>query len=71
MDALQAIRRLKDGDIGGLESLVVRYQAKALRVAFLITQDQALAEDEHGRLVILELASGQKIELGEGTVPRW
>jgi RNA polymerase sigma-70 factor (ECF subfamily) len=45
MDDLQAIRRLKSGDIGGLEILVARYQAKAVRVAFLITHDQLQAED--------------------------
>ena len=45
MDDLQAIQRLKDGDIAGLETLVMRYQAKAVRAAFLITQDEALAED--------------------------
>jgi RNA polymerase sigma-70 factor (ECF subfamily) len=42
---LQAIQHLKDGDIGGLETLVVRHQAKAVRVAFLITHDETLAED--------------------------
>ena len=45
MDDLQAIQRLKSGDIGGLEILVARYQAKAMRVAFLITNDEPLAED--------------------------
>jgi RNA polymerase sigma-70 factor (ECF subfamily) len=45
MDDLQAILRLKRGDIGGLEILVARYQAKAMRVAFLITHDESLAED--------------------------
>jgi RNA polymerase sigma-70 factor (ECF subfamily) len=45
MDDLQAIRRLKSGDIGGLEILVGRYQARAVRVAFLITQDEHQAED--------------------------
>lgn len=45
MDDLQAIQRLKSGDIVGLEILVSRYQAKALRVAFLIIHDEALAED--------------------------
>ena len=45
MDDLQAIRRLKAGDIGGLETLVRRHQAKAVRVAFLITHDESLAED--------------------------
>ena len=45
MDDLQAIHRLKNGDIGGLESLIARYQAKALRTAFLVTQDEMTAED--------------------------
>jgi RNA polymerase sigma-70 factor, ECF subfamily len=45
MDDLQAIKRLKRGDIGGLSALVERYQVRALRTAFLITQDAALAQD--------------------------
>ena len=45
MDDVQAVRLLKRGDIGGLEVLVARYQVKAVETAFLITQDEALAED--------------------------
>jgi RNA polymerase sigma-70 factor (ECF subfamily) len=45
MDDLQAIQRLKNGDIGGLEVLVTRYQSKAVRTAFLVTQDESQAED--------------------------
>ncbi len=45
MDDLQAIQRLKRGDISGLESLVLRYQGKAIRAAFLITHDEQLAQD--------------------------
>lgn len=45
MDDLQAIQTLKRGDIDGLEFLVARYQAKAIRTAFLVIQDQAKAED--------------------------
>ena len=45
MDDDQAIRRMKRGDIGGLESLVTRYQLKAVRAAFLITHDEPMAED--------------------------
>lgn len=45
MNDLQAIQCLKDGDISGLEVLVTRYQSKAVRTAFLVTQDEALAED--------------------------
>ena len=45
MEDLQAIRRLKRGDIGGLECLIARYQGKALRTAFLILHDEPMAED--------------------------
>ena len=45
MDELGAIQRLKSGDIGGLELLVSLYQVRAVRTAFLITRDAALAED--------------------------
>jgi RNA polymerase sigma-70 factor (ECF subfamily) len=45
MDDAQAIRCLKSGDIRGLEALVTRYQVKAARIAFLITHDEAAAED--------------------------
>lgn len=41
----QAIRRLKRGDMGGLECLIARYQRKALRTAFLILHDEPMAED--------------------------
>lgn len=44
-DDLAAIHRLKKGDIGGLEALVVRYQVKAIRAAFLIVRDKQIAED--------------------------
>ena len=45
MDDLQAIRRLKHGDLGGLEILMQRYQVKAARAAFLITYDESIAQD--------------------------
>jgi RNA polymerase sigma-70 factor, ECF subfamily len=45
VDSLDAIQRLKQGDIGGLRALVDRYQVKAARAAYLITQDRAMAED--------------------------
>lgn len=45
MEDGEAIRRLKRGDIGGLETLVSRYQVKAVRTAYLVTHDEALAED--------------------------
>lgn len=40
-----AIGRMKQGDISGLALLVERYQVQAVRAAYLITQDRALAED--------------------------
>ena len=45
MDEIQAIQRLKNGDISGLEFLVARHQVKAVRTAYLITRDLGLAED--------------------------
>jgi len=45
LEDLQAIRRLKRGDIGGLECLIARHQRKALLTAFLITHDEPMAED--------------------------
>ncbi|RCK71854.1 MAG: RNA polymerase sigma-54 factor RpoN [Anaerolineae bacterium] len=44
-DESTALEKLKQGDWSGLEILVRLHQAKALRVAFLITQDVAMAED--------------------------
>ena len=46
MDEIQeAVQRLKDDDIGGLEILVARLQVRALRTAYLILQDEAAAQD--------------------------
>lgn len=45
MDDQTAITRIKQGDWNGLESLVERYQARAVQAAYLVVFDQALAED--------------------------
>lgn len=45
MDEKQAIAKLKRGDIKGLETLVHLHQVRALRTAYLVTGDRALAED--------------------------
>jgi RNA polymerase sigma-70 factor, ECF subfamily len=45
VDETQAIQRLKQGDISGLEYLVARHQVRAVRTAYLITRDPGLAED--------------------------
>ncbi|MBN1428475.1 MAG: RNA polymerase sigma factor [Anaerolineae bacterium] len=41
----QAITRLKQGDLAGLDALIARYQLRALRAVYLIVRDSALAED--------------------------
>lgn len=45
MDDKTAIQHLKRGDLAGLDVLVNRYQMKAVRTAYLITQDKHIAED--------------------------
>lgn len=45
MNETQAIARIKQGDLDGLEMLVSRYQVKAVQAAFLIVRDQRMAED--------------------------
>jgi RNA polymerase sigma-70 factor (ECF subfamily) len=45
MKEQEAITQLKRGNIDGLEALVRQYQVRAVRTAYLITRDRALAED--------------------------
>ncbi|HEX2035777.1 MAG TPA: sigma-70 family RNA polymerase sigma factor [Chloroflexota bacterium] len=45
MDEGEAIGRLKQGDIGALAVLMERYQAPAMRTAYLVIRDRAMAED--------------------------
>lgn len=45
MGEREAIRRLKQLDIGGLEYLVLKYQVQAVQAAYLVCRDRALAED--------------------------
>jgi RNA polymerase sigma-70 factor, ECF subfamily len=45
MDELEAIRLLKNGQVEYLDVLVQKYQLKAIRAAYFITQDRGLAED--------------------------
>jgi len=45
MEDHHAIARLKRRDIGGLETLVKMYQVRAIRAAYIIVRDRALAED--------------------------
>lgn len=45
MNDQQAIARLKRGDMRGLETIVLRYQLEAVRVAYAVVRDAVLAED--------------------------
>jgi RNA polymerase sigma-70 factor (ECF subfamily) len=45
LEEQQAITRLKQGDLGGMEPLVKIYQARAVYAAYLIVRDMKLAED--------------------------
>ena len=45
MDDQIAISRLKQGDLNGLETLVNRYQVRAVHTAYMIVFDRGLAED--------------------------
>jgi RNA polymerase sigma-70 factor, ECF subfamily len=45
VDDLEAIAALQRGEVGGLETLVRRYELRAVRAAYLIVRDRALAED--------------------------
>ena len=44
-DERDALRRLRAGDLIGLDPLVLRYQVAVTRTAYLITRDRASAED--------------------------
>ncbi len=44
MEERQAITHLRRGDISGLETLVRMYQVRAIRAAYLVVRDRALAE---------------------------
>lgn len=45
MNDLQAIEQVKRGDIAGLAILVEKYQERAVRAAYGVTQDRQQAED--------------------------
>lgn len=45
LEEKQAIARLKQGDLAGMETLVERYQMQAVSAAYLILRDMKTAED--------------------------
>lgn len=69
MDDIQSIARLREGDIGGLEALVERYQIRALRAAYLITHDRALAEDVVQTAFLRVYRSIEKYDLSRPFAP--
>lgn len=44
-DDADALARCQRGDLTGLDELVARHQANAIRIAYLLTQDRSAAED--------------------------
>jgi RNA polymerase sigma-70 factor, ECF subfamily len=45
MEDAEAIARLQQGDLTGLDALVQHHQRSALRIAYLICRDSTLSED--------------------------
>lgn len=45
LEETQAIARLKNGDLDGLEVLITSYQVKAVHAAYLVTGDAEMAQD--------------------------
>ncbi len=45
MDEREAVARLKQGDLAGLDGLVDLHYVAAVRAAYLVTRDRPLAED--------------------------
>lgn len=64
-----AIRRLRQGDAGGLEPLIARYQSDAVRLAFLLTGDQDLAGDIAQDSFLLAWRGISGFRLGEPFAP--
>lgn len=64
-----AMRRCQQGDIGGLAELVARYQVSAVRAAYLLVQDRALAEDIVQDSFLLAYRASQQFRLGAPFAP--
>ena len=62
MNEGEAISRLKQGDISGLETLVHRYQVQAVRTAYLVTRDRHLAEDATRMRLAVERGDLEEME---------
>lgn len=64
-----AIRRCQQGDIASLGALVARYQVPAVRLAYLLTGDHALADDVAQESFLLAYRGIKRFRLGEPFAP--
>jgi RNA polymerase sigma-70 factor (ECF subfamily) len=64
-----AIQRCQQGDIAGLEPLVMAYQTPGLRLAYLLTGDHDLAEDITQESFLLAWRGIKRFRLGEPFAP--
>lgn len=65
----EAMRRCQRGDMGGLAELVARYQISAVRTAYLLVQDRALAEDIVQDSFLLAYRASQQFRVGSPFAP--
>lgn len=65
----EAMRRCQQGDIGGLAALVARYQLSAVRAAYLLVQDRALAEDVVQDSFLMAYRASQQFRSGAPFAP--
>ena len=68
-EELDAIRRCQQGDIASLGTLVARYQHSAVRLAYLLTGDHALADDITQDSFLLAYRGIKRFRLGEPFAP--
>lgn len=64
-----AIARCQQGDIAGLEPLMQRHQVAALRLAYLLTGDRALAEDIVQESFLLALRGIERFHVDQPFAP--
>ncbi|HEX8733369.1 MAG TPA: RNA polymerase sigma factor [Ktedonobacterales bacterium] len=68
-DETDAIRRCQQGDIAALGALVTHYQTPAVRLAYLLTGDQDLANDIAQDSFLLAWRGIRRFRLGEPFAP--